>query len=334
MDSKRSFKILSIDGGGIKGLFSAVILSEFEQKYGNVKNHFDLVCGTSTGGIIALALAAGIPANRIVKLYSEKGPLIFPYKNGFIRAIHWFKQAVIKSKYNDLVLRNSIQEIFKDKTISDCKTKVLIPTANITKGTPCVIKPDDHNSEFSRDNNHRLVDVALSTSAAPTYFPVQEIPTMPDPEDQFVDGGLWANNPSLLGLQEAYRFFINDKEKYDYDNFSLLSIATLHQNFSYQQPLKIRKRSFVLWNSKLLSLMLDLQSISTHNHIKYLNNSLQGHYVRIQNEDALSKKEQKMIDLDLASNQSIELLIKKAKRASQKWIEKDEIMYFFKDQVS
>lgn len=327
MKLNNNFKILSIDGGGIKGLYSAVILAEFEKKYGKVKDHFHLVCGTSTGGIIALALAAGIPAEKIVELYRDKGLLIFPHKNGIIRKFHQIKQLFFKSKYTNTELKKALEDVFADKKIMDCKTMVLIPTVNITKGTPCVIKPDDHSADYGRDNKHLLVDVALATAAAPTYFPVQEIPTMPDSQDQFVDGGLWANNPSLLGIQEAYHHFVG-KEGHTFDNFSLLSIATLHQNFSYKKALKIKQRSFVLWGSKIISLMIDLQSISTHHHIKFLNKSLQGHYVRIDSEK-LSDKEKKLVDLDLAKDSSIQLLIEKGKKASEAWIEKEEIAHFF-----
>ncbi|MEM5007397.1 CBASS cGAMP-activated phospholipase [Priestia megaterium] len=328
MNKNNDFKILSIDGGGIKGLYSAVILAAFEEKYGSIKDYFHLICGTSTGGIIALALAAGIPAKKIVDLYTNKGPLIFPYKRKSIRKIHWLKQTIIKSKYSDEILRQSLEEVFKEKKISDCQTMILIPTVNITTGTPCVIKPDHYNPNYNRDNSHSLVEVALSTAAAPTYFPVQKISTMPDPNYQFVDGGLWANNPSLLGIQEAYRHFIN-REGYNYSNFSLLSISTLHQYFSYKKSLKQKSRSFFHWNSKLISLIIDLQSISTHHHIQFLNESLHGHYIRIESEQ-LDENEKKIIDLDLATKKSIDLLVAKGEEASARWINKEELFYFFK----
>ncbi|MGA5715036.1 MULTISPECIES: CBASS cGAMP-activated phospholipase [Bacillus cereus group] len=329
MQEKKPFKILSIDGGGIKGLYSAVILASFEKKHGKINQYFDLICGTSTGGIIALALAAGVPAQKIVDLYAEQGSQIFPYHKSWSRFFHLVKQALVKSKYDDANLKKCLKDVLGDLKISDCETMVLIPTANITTGSPCIIKPDDHNPEFHRDNNHKLVDVALATAAAPTYFPVQTIQTMPNPDAQFVDGGLFANNPSLYGIQEAYRYFIQ-KEDYDYTTFSLLSVATLHHNLSFKEKLKIKRRSFVLWNSKLISLMIDLQSISTHYHIKYLNESLKGHYVRIESEE-LNDKEQKLIDLDLASTESIKLLIKKGNEASTKWIHDTDVEHFFKE---
>lgn len=326
MREKRPFQILSIDGGGIKGLYSAVILADFEERYGQLYKHFDLICGTSTGGIIALALAAGIPAKEIVNLYVKHGPIIFPYKNPIYRLMQTFKQIFIKSKYSDEKLRSALKSVFGEKRIKDCKTYVLIPTSNITTGKPCIIKTD-HGDRLNRDSNHLLVDVALATAAAPAYFPIQKIPTMPNSDDQFVDGGLYGNNPSLFGIQEAYHFFIG-QENHDYENFSLLSVSTLHQNFGFQRILENRHLSLIRWGPKLISLMIDLQTISTHFHIEYLNKSLNGHYVRIESEP-LTEKESKLISLDMACEESINLLIKKGHEASSKWIDDPRLQRFF-----
>uniref|UniRef100_A0A1S2LC74 PNPLA domain-containing protein n=1 Tax=Anaerobacillus isosaccharinicus TaxID=1532552 RepID=A0A1S2LC74_9BACI len=321
-----TFRILSIDGGGIKGLYSAVILADFERKYGKLNKYFDLICGTSTGGIIALALSAGIPATEVVNLYKEKGPLIFPYKNKLYQSLSFFKQLLFSSKYGESELKNALQDVFGEKRIRDCETNVLIPTSNITKGTPCIIKTD-HSDELDRDNNHFLVDVALATAAAPTYFPIQEIATMRDADDQFADGGLFSNNPSLHGIQEAYRYFIN-KDGKDYKKFSLLSVSTLHQNFAFEKPLKVYNRSILLWSTKLIPLMMDLQSISTHYHIEYLNKSLNGNYLRIESEP-LTVLESKLVGLDNASSKSIILLERKGHEASYKWINNPQLVQFF-----
>lgn len=325
MRDDKNFKILSIDGGGIKGLYSAVILADFEERHGKLSNHFDLICGTSTGGIIALALAAGIPAKEVVNLYKDQGPLIFPYKNKAQFNWHKIKQAILTSKYKDKDLKNALEKVFGEKTIGDCEVNVLIPISNITTGKPFIIK-NNHTEGLNRDDRHSMVEVALATTAAPTYFPIQEISTL-NTGDQFTDGGLFANNPSLHGIQEAYKFFIQ-KNSRSYEKFSLLSISTLHQNFSFEKRLKIQRRSFALWNSKLIALMMDLQSISTHYHIEYLNTSLEGHYLRIESEN-LTKKENKLIDLDKAADESIQLLIEKGHEASKKWINHPALNVFF-----
>lgn len=328
VNNNDTFKILSIDGGGIKGLYSAVILADFEEKYGRLNQHFNLICGTSTGGIIALAIASGIPAKEIVELYSVKGPLIFPNRNKLSSYLHKAKQAFFASKYDEVELKKALKEVFGDKRIIDCKTNVLIPVSNITTGQPFIIK-NNHTDGLIRDDNHLLVDVALATTAAPTYFPIQEISSL-EGEAQFTDGGLFANNPSLHGIQEAYKFFIN-KNGRSFNRFGLLSVSTLHQNFSYKSKLKVRRRSFLHWNSNLISLMLDLQSISTHYHIEYLNDTFRGDYLRI-NSESLNENESKLVDLDKAGKDSIDLLIRKGHKASEKWINDPQLCAFFKSE--
>ncbi|MCC2382019.1 CBASS cGAMP-activated phospholipase [Bacillus cereus] len=323
MDSS-TYKILAIDGGGIKGLYSAVILEKFEEKFGPIHKHVDLICGTSTGGIIALALAAGIPAAKIVNLYAEKGLNIFPYQSSWRRKLNLFKQLIISSKYSDENLRDELSEVFGELKIKDCKSTVLIPSVNITEGTPFVFK-SDHAEGLNRDSEHKLVDVALATSAAPTYFPIAEMPLLP--KSQFVDGGLWANNPSLLGIQEAYSFYIN-KESQPFKRFSLLSIATLTENIKLAPDTK-RNKGMLGWNQDLISLMMDTQSISVHNHINYVLRSLHDCcYIRIASEE-LNKEEKKFIELDYASPKSIEILKNKGKIAGDKWIENKDIENYF-----
>ena len=324
--NEENFKILSIDGGGIKGLYSAVVLADFEEKYGKLSKHFDLICGTSTGGIIALAIAAGIPAKQIVKLYIENGPTIFPYKVKSNRILGVIKQILFSSKYSDDRLREALNRVFGKKTLSDCETNVLIPVSNITTGLPRIIK-NDHSPKLTLDNGHTLVDVAMATTAAPTYFPIQSISTMPKPAEQFVDGGLFANNPSLHGIQEAYRYFIN-KPNTNFTKYSLLSIPTLHENFSYKRKLKILKRPVILWGTKLLPLMMDLQSTSTDFHIKYLNESLKGDYLRISTPE-LTKRESKLIALDNSSTKSLDILVDKGHQSTLEYIESSEIKVFF-----
>ena len=326
MKNDGNFNILSIDGGGIKGLYSAVILSNFEDRYGKISDHFDLICGTSTGGIIALALAANIPAKDIVNLYMIEGPKIFPHSKFGRYQWNSFMQFAFKSKYKENILRRSLEDIFEKKKIGDCGTNVLIPTSNITTGQPFVIK-NNHSEGLIRDDEHSLVETALATTAAPTYFPVQEVSTLKDNKHQFIDGGLYANNPALLGIQEAYRYFIK-KEQHIYKNYSLLSVSTLHQNFRFEKRIKNPEMSLLKWNKNLITLMMDLQSISTHYHIEYLNNTLKGHYVRIGSEP-LNKEENKLIGLDKAGKKSIELLVEKGEIASKSWIDKPEIKKFF-----
>lgn len=315
-----TYKILSIDGGGIKGLYTATLLARFEREFGPLHQYFDLVCGTSTGGIIALALAAGIPVSRIMSFYKEHGPSIFPYKSKIRRKMNFLKSLGIRSKYSDEKLRKHLTEVFGDLRIKDCHTTVLIPSVNITDGSPYIFK-SDHVKPLCRDNERLLTEVALATSAAPTYFPIAEVA---DCGEQFVDGGLWANNPSLLGIQEALDYYINQSHR----RIALLSIATLHE-YTKIPHVKRRRRSMFDWGSKLFGLMIDTQSIAVENHIKLLRRSriVDWDYIRIKGE--LNVQERGVIDLDLATKKAIDLMIQKGTESGEKWVEDAELKQFF-----
>lgn len=322
----KCFRILSIDGGGIKGLYSAVILQKFEEVYGPIYRHFDLICGTSTGGIIALALASGIPAQKIVEFYRDRGPLIFPYKQPWIRFPHFIKSILFRSKYNHGKIKAELEEVFGDKRIEDCKTNVLIPTVNITTGQPYVFK-SDHVPQLTRDKNRLIKEVALATTAAPTYFPIVELETM-NGKEQFVDGGLWANNPSLLGIQEYLKFY---KDVSHFSDFCLLSISSLHEHTKFPDPGKVHlRKSFLSWGDKLISLMIDSQSGAVHHHIEYLRSNIGGRYLRIPSVN-LSEAEKRNITLDRACPKSIRILVEKGTQAAEEWIRQKELNDFFED---
>lgn len=300
-----------------------MILQKMEEMYGPLHKHFNLICGTSTGGIIALALASGIPISKVVEFYKDSGPKIFPYEKGWKRAIHFLKQLGWKSKYSDAQLREALEGVFDNNRIEDCKTHVLIPTVNITTGEPCIFK-SDHVPQLTRDKKRLLTEVALATSAAPTYFPIVEL-QMQNRREQFVDGGLVANNPALYGIQEYLRYYKNDSR---YDDYSLLSISSLNEAVKFPDLIKNKRRSFIKWSDKLISLMIDSQSAAVHHHIEHLRSHFGGSYVRIPSMD-LTADEKKKIALDMASHKSLSILIEKGIQASEQWINKEDVKAFF-----
>ncbi|WP_410511766.1 CBASS cGAMP-activated phospholipase [Paenibacillus sp. BR2-3] len=319
------YKILAIDGGGIKGLYSAVILSHFEDRFGPIHRHFNLICGTSTGGIIALALASGIKASEVVRFYTEMGPKIFPYHNKWRRKFHFGKSLLFTSKYKDIALKSALEGVFGDRRVGDCSTNVLIPTFNITTGEPYVFK-SDHVPALTRDKDRLLTDVALATSAAPTYFPIAEMQTMKGTE-QFIDGGVWANNPSLLGITEFLTHYNDDNR---YHNYALLSVSSLNERVRFPDHLKVKKRmSFFKWNQDLFSLMIDSQSGATHNFINYLlRSSVGGEYLRIPSTE-LTPAQKGYISLDYACKKSLKIMEQKGMEKAIEWIDKAELQAFF-----
>lgn len=191
---KNMKKILSIDGGGIKGVFPASFLASIEQACNcKIAEYFDLIVGTSTGGIIALGLGMGLSANEILGFYEEHGPAIFKGN----RWVRWLRHWGL-SKYGNAALKKALEQTFADKRLGDSSCRLVIPSMNLETGEVHIFKTS-HHEKFDFDYKCLAVDVALATSAAPTYFPTHTssngIPLL--------DGGLWANNPVGLSVVEA-----------------------------------------------------------------------------------------------------------------------------------
>lgn len=296
------FKILSIDGGGIKGLYSSTILEQLEYKYGgSCSDYFDMLCGTSTGGLIALGLSLKIPASEISKLYSEHGKDIFPKQNKLIALL---KQTVLRGKFSDEPLKKNLTDVFGDKVIGESNNLLCVPSYSFTDARPWIFKYDHKEGGLSRDNNAKYIDVALATSAAPTYLPLAEI----DFYDykQFIDGGVWANNPSLIGLIEALTYFVGEGK--EYDGIQILSVSSLNNTAGKPVGLK-RNRSFVQWRDDLFETSMIGQSCFTHYFLSKLHDltGIPIEYTRIPSE-AISAEQQHLVQLDVATTDAIRLI--------------------------
>lgn len=299
MTSQNSFKIISIDGGGIKGLYSSTILEHLESKYGPISDYFDMICGTSTGGLIALALGLKIPATSISKIYTEKGQKIFPKRSkwgGIIRQTFW------GGKYSDNPLKEVLKEVFGESKIKDLNNLVCIPSYSLTDARPWIFKRD-HNHLY-RDNNTFLLDAALATSAAPTYFPLCEIPSYDN--KQFIDGGVWANNPTLVGVIEALTYFVGPEK--EFQNIEVLSISSLNNTAGKPVGLS-RFRSFIKWRNDLFETSMIGQSSFTDYTMKKLSelNHTKIRYVRIPSEQ-ISAEQQHLVQLDCAVSKAIQFI--------------------------
>lgn len=220
-DGNKPFKILALDGGGIKGIFPAVILAWLEAHCLDgqpIGDYFDLIAGTSTGGIIALGLAAGRPAKSLAELYTERGWQVFPPRRYKWLTRFWIH--VLKNRYNRDNLDRLLQETLGDITMRESKYRLLIPATEARHGDPCVFKTP-HHPDYYLDGDKRMSEVAAATSAAPTYL-------QPVVQDGYtlLDGGIWANNPTLMGLIEALTCFNLNR-----DNIKVLSIGCGQSGF-------------------------------------------------------------------------------------------------------
>ena len=196
--------ILSIDGGGIKGVFPAAFLACIENELDEpLYKYFDLIAGTSSGGIIAIGLSLGMSAGDILEFYESEGPKIFAQnEEGLIQyygeSIRKVKQFLWGSKYNPDALRIALSKILCNQKFGDAKTRLLIPALHAETNRVWLYKTA-HHPRFSTDSDELAIDVALATSAAPTYFPKYNT----SQGVSLVDGAIWANNPTGVAVVEG-----------------------------------------------------------------------------------------------------------------------------------
>lgn len=176
-------------------MFSAHVLAHLESDLGvSIRDTFDLITGTSTGGIIALGLGAGLRPAEIASHYVELTKAVFPRS----RRRMWRSPArLLGAKYQQAPLRGALEAILGDRLLYDSDKRLVIPSYDVQAGGVHIFKTP-HHPRLRRDWKHQMVDVGLATSAAPTYLPVAKVGG-----HRLVDGGVWANNPSVVGIAEA-----------------------------------------------------------------------------------------------------------------------------------
>ena len=190
-------------------MFPASVLAELEERYLNgqsVAGYFDLIVGTSTGGIVALGLGAGLRASEMRDLYVGRGSEIFPPRRGLRRVFHSVGRAVMHG-YDGEALERVLGEYLGDTLLGDSRVRLCIPSFEGVHSEVFVFKTP-HHQDFRLDWREKMVKVALATSAAPTYFR-----PLDDDGYKFVDGGIWANNPVMIGLAEALTSFSAPRER-------------------------------------------------------------------------------------------------------------------------
>ena len=200
-------RILSIDGGGIRGIIPALVLARIEQLTNRpIAQLFDLVAGTSTGGILALGLTIpkfpGRPlyrAKEFVSMFEREGPRIF--SRSMVRTL-LTTDSLFWKKYSSHGIEQVLLEYFGDSRLSDAVTDVLIPSYEIQRRFPFFFKSS--NARCRPDYDFPARDIARATSAAPSYFDPMTIPTGTNSDNYtLIDGGVFANNPTACALVEA-----------------------------------------------------------------------------------------------------------------------------------
>uniref|UniRef100_A0A0E0QK99 Patatin n=1 Tax=Oryza rufipogon TaxID=4529 RepID=A0A0E0QK99_ORYRU len=227
--------VLSIDGGGVRGIIPATILAFLEKELqkldgpdARIADYFDVVAGTSTGGLLTAMLTAPNENNRplfaadeLAKFYIEHSPSIFPQKNWVLSKIAGTLRMVSGPKYDGKYLHSLLREKLGDTRLDKALTNVVIPTFDIANLQPTIFSKFE--LKYKPLKNALLSDISISTSAAPTFFPAHYFETKDDNgqtrEFNLVDGGVAANNPD----KEDCDFF--PVKPTEYGKFMVISIG-------------------------------------------------------------------------------------------------------------
>jgi uncharacterized protein len=201
-------------------------------------HHVDLIVGTSTGGIIGLGRAAGKSGAELLRFYKEDGPRTF----GRPRRLRW----LWRPKYDRRRLDEVLQREFGDQRLNDLERAVCITAHELVAGTTRVWK-DDHHPELKGGGDQLVWKVAAATAAAPTYF----APVQVTNADSHVDGGIWANNPAMVGIVEAVRYAGRDL-----DSIRMLSVGTTSRAFQVPDHDHARHMGLVAWFREARELLL------------------------------------------------------------------------------
>ena len=289
-----AFKILSLDGGGIRGAFTAACLVEIEKSLDRpIAQYFDLIAGTSTGAIVAAALAFGKPATEILRFYQEKGRAIFaarprvPVRCGarlctaIIRRVlkrHGIDyDDLIRSRYAAEPLRSALEVVFEKNTLEAVRcSRLVVPAIDLAIGRTVVFKTP-HLPDMSRDRNYPIADVLLATTAAPTYFPQATI----GKGSAYCDGGLWANSPGLVAVAEALKIGKSCKregidQEFDFGSIQVLSIGTGLLQYSSMPPAE--GPGLAWWGPRIVNVMSIAQAQGVDFQLQYL---LQDRYLSV-----------------------------------------------------
>lgn len=317
-ESKEKFKILALSGGGYRGLYAAQVLADLEQHTGEpIGRYFDLISGTSIGGIVGLAVAYEVPMKEVVEMFKSHGQDIFKKQFSLF--------SILRSTYSNKGLQKQISKMFGEKKIGDLKHNVIIPAINYSAGKPVVFKTPHHPS-FKRDLHLRILDVAMATSAAPIFFPKYSFDSA-----NYVDGGLYANNPSLLAIHEAKHFFGVKKE-----DISLLHVGTLS---SYASDVKKENQTggMMDWAKGLFlhkapKNIIELTLASQQQMMTHMTrHTLDIRYFDI--DATVSKDADNYLGLDKADKKATNVLVSHAKQSSKEALGTNLVSELLIDQV-
>ncbi len=334
---KEPFRVLTIDGGGMRGLYTVSVLHALAKRFAqdsgskdlDIGQGFDLVVGTSTGAILATAIAAGVPLDKISNLYEKRGPDIFtdpvpPYGKTLslrhkARFWCWTSRHLCRAGNSNQELQSALYEIFGSQTFGELYKRrhigLCVSASAFLTHKPRVFKTP-HLEKKDRDNGLLLADACLASSAAPIYLPLASITEDGLPHRAYADGGLWANDPVLLGLIEG---LAASKTK---QPVLIMSLGTCAPAVG-DQPVTKFDRGIIDWGGgiSVLELAMNTQGYSARYAVTLLVEQLARfgkhvHVIRCE-ESTPSSDQSNLLRLDSTSEKALHLMKELGNRDGQ-----------------
>lgn len=330
-------KVLALNGGGVRGLFTITVLAELEsiiEKRENLENvkigdYFDLITGTSIGGILALGLASGKSARELKQAFENNAQHIFPLKR--FKQKKWW-HLLRRSAYESEPLYETVKSMIGDTIkFEDINKRVMITSVNLSTGRPKFFKTP-HNPMFTFDREIRLIDAAMATSAAPTYFKPHYVEKL---GHYFADGGLVANNPSFIGIREVLIDMKSDFPNAKPKDVKVLNIGTLSEDYCIGPDTLSKQHSkgyMGLWS---MGERIVLITMTANQHLQrfmllrdFKAHNIEKNYVEI--DATIPSEAASEITLDNASSSSLDALRGMGKKlGAERYTEDTELRKFF-----
>ena len=322
--------VLALDGGGMRGLYTASILESVANRYSQANGHpvldlgrgFDLILGTSTGAILSTGLAKGLEISKIKELYCQHGSKIFPdpmppfqRTMGLIgkwKFIKWCLNHAFRPGTDGKALKQLLSDIFGNQTLGELYAErgigLCITATALHQHRPVVFKTSHLGPNFRRDDAKKLVDLCLASGAAPVYLPLAELNgEIEGQRTVYADGGLWANNPVVLGLTEALA--LADKDQL----IRILSVGTCPP--ASGENVDGLQRGLLDWKvgASALELSMNAQAAAANEQVNHLVKQLQRHGTDVEvyrfHESPISQSMASVIGLDRADPEATKALI-------------------------
>lgn len=281
----QKFRILSIDGGGLRGIIPVLILKEIERRSGKrITDLFDMVAGTSTGGLIACGLTVSddgktpkYQLSDIENIYAERGKDIFPKKNA-LKSLIGKISSLKNPKFSADGLQKVLEDLLGTRRMSDCMKPIFVTSYDLFNNEALLFKYR-HAIRYP-ENNALLVDVCRATSAAPTYLPAY--PFLYEHKKRIcVDGGIYMNNPAMGALVEVIKYHRDapyNRDVLKLADVSILSLGTGHYSSEIARK-KVEGWGLLDWATNITDVMMQAVNQTTTYQTEEMTST--GNFIRI-----------------------------------------------------